>query len=135
MAPCTVSQPKPESCSLRAPDPVGAKPLIHWILIGSVGFKNCEGRLKPPMAVLNTGEYSPALAKRKDVPQEPLMLSPASSDSTQVNPTFGLLVPPTRSPVYWSWRHEASKSSFRISGKLKSLPKTGTLSCAKPAQS
>src|SRR5258708_4395202 len=72
-----------------------------------------EGRLKEPMGELATGEYSPAFAKRNEVPHEPLGLKPASSESIQVNPTFGLLVPPVSVPEYWSWRHEASRSSRR----------------------
>ena len=55
-------------------------------------------RPKSATLLLATTEYSPALAKRKFVPHEPLTLSPRSSDNPQVKAIFGLLVPPTNVP-------------------------------------
>ena len=37
-------------------------------------------------------EYSPALAKRNEVPQPPRTVAPTISSISQVNPIFGLLV-------------------------------------------
>ena len=60
---------------------------------------NAAGVLKPKTPGLTIGEYSPAFAKRNDVPQAPLRLRPASSESIQVAPSFGLLVPPGKRAV------------------------------------
>src|SRR5712671_4717140 len=62
--------------------------------------------LKAPLASLKTVEYSPALANRKEVPQEPLRVTPASSLSSQVKANLGLLVPPTIWAGAPSWPDE-----------------------------
>src|SRR6202035_1046649 len=48
---------------------------------------------------LATVEYSPALAKRKDVPHEPRIVAPTTSSTSQVKASFGLLVPPLSAPL------------------------------------
>src|SRR5215831_8223163 len=89
------------------------------------------GKLRAPLASLSVVENSPALAKRKEVPQEPRNVAPMSWSTTQVKATFGLDVPPLSEPLYWSWRHEVSISSLRTSGKLKLSPKIGQSTCTK----
>src|SRR5882724_8349060 len=79
-------------------------------------------------------EYSPAFANRKEVPEDPFTENPASSDHSQVKPTFGLLVPPSSVPRYSSWRHDASRSNFLNIGKLRLSPNTVMFTWAKPAQ-
>jgi len=57
--------------------------------------------LNPTAALesLSTTEYSPALAKRKDVPHEPRTVAPAISSTSHVKASFGLLVPPFSAPL------------------------------------
>src|ERR1700680_1288705 len=90
--------------SFAAPDPAGGDvlPGPQATTTELPPEERPAGRLKDAMDVLNTGEYSPALAKRNYVPHEPLMLKPTSSETSQVKPTFGLLVPPARPPLYSS---------------------------------
>src|SRR5579871_1965955 len=95
------------------------------------------GRFVGTFWSLNTTEYSPALAKRNDVPHDPRTVAPSISSTSQVKANFGLLVPPFSAPfglLYWSCRHEASRSSLRTSGRLKLSPKIGMSSWANPAQ-
>src|SRR6266849_1044615 len=89
---------KPAVKSLAAKEPAagGAPPAPHGRRMVLIEV----GRLKSPTALLATSEYSPALAKRNEVPHPPLMVAPSSSDNCQVKPTFGLLVPPASVPRY-----------------------------------
>src|SRR5665213_2364780 len=97
-----------------------------------VGFAyNVLGRLKPNILVAMFVD-SPKEGARKDVPHEPRIVAPRSSDTSQLKPSFGLLVPPKS--LYWSCRHDASKSSFAKPGIAFASPKIGTFNCAKPAQ-
>src|SRR5215469_17436837 len=129
MPPGSELQAKPAANSVAAALPgTGAAP-AHGSLSESP-----LGKLRAPLASLRVVEYSPALAKRKEVPQEPRIVAPTSGSTSQVNATFGLLVPPLSEPLYWSWRHEVSRSSFRTNGKLKLSPKMGQSTWAKPAQ-
>src|SRR6267154_4270206 len=100
----SASQPNPAFCNFFPPEPVGAKPAVQRILIGEL-FWNCAapGALLKPQpfhATFEIGENSPKFGARKDVPQEPRSMNPASSDNNQLNAAFGLLVPPTS--LYWS---------------------------------
>src|SRR6185437_17122293 len=81
--------------------------------------------------LLRMGESSPNCGARNDVPHEPRTVRPMSSDTVQLKDTFGTLMPPT--VLYWSWRHEPSRSSFLTSGIFISLLITGTFNWAKAA--
>src|SRR5215467_2208371 len=57
------------------------------------------GRPNAPAGSLATVEYSPALAKRKEVPQLPRTVAPTISSRSQVKATLGLVVEPERVPL------------------------------------
>src|ERR1700704_4921681 len=97
-----------------------------------LGCGKIVGRFWPAMALFARVEISPKPGARKDVPQDPRTVRPASSEMFQLKATFGLLVPPTS--LYWSWRHEPSRSSFLIPGSALASPKIGTFTCVNTAQ-
>src|SRR5947207_5730320 len=129
-----VPQAKPALNSFSAPEPGIGAPLIQEMsILAFVDWKTAVGMSQAVIAVLAMGETSPNTGARKDVPHEPLTERPASSETIQVKASFGLLVPAPKS-LYWSCRHDASKSSFLIPGRALASPKTGTFNCVKTAQ-
>src|SRR6185437_12576193 len=88
-------QAKPEATSAAANPPGVALPLASQLI------DTPETPLNPNATSesLATVEYSPALAKRNEVPQEPRKVRPAVSSTSQVNATLGLLVPPLNAPL------------------------------------
>src|ERR1043166_3440756 len=54
----------------------------------------------PAMAFFTRPDSSANVGARNDCPHAPLIVKPISSDTVQLNATFGLLVPPTS--LYWS---------------------------------
>src|SRR5580704_8894376 len=127
-------QGRPPANSKAAAEPAVGSPFVQAIERGGPLVTRFAGRLTLPKAVLAIGEYSPAFAKRNDVPQEPLSDTPASWSTSQVSATLGLLVLPLKVPVYTSWRHENSRSTFLKNGIALASPKTGTFICVKTAQ-
>jgi hypothetical protein len=85
----------PAANTVAAADPAGGAPPVHWIVM-MAAFEAASP--KSWTLALATVEYSPALAKRNDVPHEPLIVAPISSDNSQVNPSLGLLVAPFSVP-------------------------------------
>src|SRR5882672_2684871 len=80
--------PKPVAKSLAASEPGagGVLPAPHATLMLVCELVRVPGRLKSAAASLATTEYSPALAKRNEVPHPPLMVAPMSSNNCQVKP-------------------------------------------------
>src|SRR5712671_2092461 len=125
---------KPAACSFAAPEPAGASPVAgsQAMLMVALLEKRADGNPQPFHATLEIGENSPKLGARNEVPHEPRIVRPRSSEISQLKATFGLLVPPTS--LYWSCRHEPSSSSLRMPGSALFSPMMGTFNCANPAQ-
>src|SRR5579864_9000196 len=96
--------PGPGFCNLPASDSGSAsQSMLMLRLAGKLGT------LTPEMISPTIADCSAKPGARKDVPQSPLTITPASFESVQLKPILGLLVPPKS--LYWSWRHDASISS------------------------
>src|SRR5207302_7973441 len=85
-------QANPAFCNFLPPEPAGALPAVQRTLICELVW-NCAapGALLNPQpfhATFEIGENSPKFGARKDVPQEPRSMKPASSDKSQLNAAF-----------------------------------------------
>ena len=86
----------PVGLTFQAPEPTaGLVPVVIDCVaqLGSVEFTQV-------MLVLVSGDNSPKLGARNDVPHEPLIVKPRSVIGVQLNATLGLLVP--SKSLYWS---------------------------------
>src|SRR5206468_10645121 len=83
----------PAATSAAAKLPGTACPFVQLIEMPVAPLKP-----KAESESLITVEYSPALAKRNDVPHEPRIVAPTVSSTSHVNASFGLLVPPLSAP-------------------------------------
>src|SRR5262245_10312572 len=91
-------QPKPAANNFAPPELGVGRLLVQVTWICALLTKMLFGSPQPFQPTLEIGEFSPKFGARNELPQPPRMVR--SSIGAQLNPTFGLLVPPTS--LYWS---------------------------------